>query len=57
MGFVRWSCWARSCARTELSVAIVPSRLVGSCHRFVSIVLAIGLIVLIVHLFVGGKLC
>jgi hypothetical protein len=57
MGFVQWLCWARSCACIGLWVAIGPSYLVGSCCRCIGIVLAIGLIVRIVHLSGGGKMC
>jgi hypothetical protein len=57
MGFVWWLHWARSCVHIGLLVAIGPSHLAGSCHRSGGIVLTIGLIVLIVHPFVGGMLC
>ena len=57
MGFVRWWYLATNYARIELSVATVPSRLVGSFRRCVGIVRAIGLIVLIVRPFVGGRQC
>ena len=46
-----------SCGRIGQPVAIGPSRLVGSCHKFGDIVLATDLIVLTVHLFVGDRLC
>ena len=55
--FVQWWCWAKSCARIGLSVAIVPSRPVGSFRISVDIVLAIDSIVPIVCLFVGDMLC
>jgi hypothetical protein len=57
MGFVWWSYWAMSCEHIGQSVATGPSHLVGSCRKFGDIVLATGLIVLIVHLFVGNRLC
>ena len=46
-----------SCAHIGLSVAIAPSRLVGSFRIFVGIALAIDLIVLIGRLFAGGMRC
>ena len=57
MGFVQWLYWAMSCGHIGRLVAIGPSRLVGSCHKFGGIVLATDLIILIVRLFVGDRLC
>jgi hypothetical protein len=57
MGSVQWLYWATNCGHIGRLVAIGPSYLVENCRRSRGTVLATGLIILIVHPFVGGRLC
>ena len=53
MGFPLLLCWAMRCVRIGLVGALLPNCPVANYRRVVSIVLAIGWTVLIVHLFEG----
>ncbi len=48
--------WAMHCVHIGLEAVLLPNYLVASCRYGISIVLVIGLIFRIAHLFEGGRL-